>query len=216
MPEAPSWAGDAIGVSGCSVLEAEAIQACLRGQAEGLAILYEMYRLPVFRTSFRLLGERASAEDATQEIFLRVFERISTFGGQSAFSTWLYRLAVNHCLNLLDKRKRRAMVPVEDLHHRADVAGEPEEAYARSQRRDRLVRLIGVLSVDHRTVLVLREIEDLSYSEIAAVLEVPLGTVMSRLARAREALKQLWLAGDVRPECRETAIGGAENRERGP
>jgi RNA polymerase sigma-70 factor (ECF subfamily) len=171
---------------------------------EGLAVLYEAYRLPVFRTCLRMLGEPSAAEDAAQEVFLRVFDRMATFRGRSAFSTWLYRLTINSCLNLIEARGRRSPVPLDDIPDPVAPNGEPDAAYARQQSESRLVRLLAGLSVEHRTILVLREIEDLSYQDIASVLAIPQGTVMSRLSRAREALKQLWLAeGRAQEELRE-------------
>ena len=170
-----------------------AIDACAAGRLEGLEHLYEAYRSPVFRTCLRLLGDAPSAEDAAQEVFLRVFERIGTFDRRAAFSTWLYRLTVNHCLNLLERAQRRATLPMEDVPEPHDPAREPESACLRAEGETLLLRALERLPTDHRTMLVLREIEELSYREIADILEVPVGTVMSRLCRAREALRRIWI-----------------------
>lgn len=174
--------------------ERQAIQECSQGRLEGLELLYETYRLTVFRTCLRVLGDRPAAEDAAQEVFLRVFERIGTFDRRAAFSTWLYRLTVNHCLNLLERTQRRATLAVEDVREPVDPGREPEAAYQWIENETRLLRALDALNVDHRTMLVLREIEELSYREIAAILDVPVGTVMSRLSRAREALRRIWIA----------------------
>lgn len=209
-------------------LEAAAIAACVRGRVDGLEHLYRVYRERVFRTCLRLLGERTAAEDATQDVFLRVYERLSSFAGQSAFSTWLYRLAVNHCLNLLDTQKRRSCLREDEapepsvaaaLRERSDAAEtslstSPEEACLQRQMHTRVIRLMADLSLEHRTVLVLREIEDLTYSEIATVLEIPTGTVMSRLARAREALKQLWMANASPVSSHGSADSGESEQAR--
>jgi RNA polymerase sigma-70 factor (ECF subfamily) len=183
--------------NGTSVRESRAIDECSAGRLEGLEHLYETYRLPVFRTCLRLLGDTPSAEDAVQEVFLRVFERIRTFDRRSAFSTWLYRLTVNHCLNLLDRIQRRTTSPLDDVPEPRDPSREPETVYLSTEREILLMLALDRLNADHRTMLVLREIEELSYREIAAILDVPVGTVMSRLCRAREALRRIWI-GDPR------------------
>lgn len=198
MPESPVWADEADGLGSTTAGEAEALEVCADGRAEGLERLYERHKYAVFRTCLRIMGDRASAEDATHEVFLRVFERASSFSGQSAFGTWLYRITVNHCLNLLDKRRRRPASRLEEGADRPDASTGPFDACASNELRHRILRLLGELSVDHRTVLTLREIEDLSYAEIAEVLDIPEGTVMSRLTRAREALRKLWLAEEKR------------------
>ena len=175
-----------------SVRESEAIDACAAGRLEGLELLYETHRLPVFRTCLRLLGSSPSAEDATQEVFMRVFERIRTFDRRAAFSTWLYRLTVNHCLNQLDRTQRRAALAMDEIPEPRDSSHGPEGAYLGAESDRLVLQALGRLSADHRTMIVLREIEELSYRDIAAILDVPVGTVMSRLCRAREALRRIW------------------------
>lgn len=193
--------------------ERRAIDECLAGRLEGLEHLYEIYRVPVFRTCLRLLGDLPAAEDAAQEVFLRVFERIGSFNGRAAFSTWLYRLTVNHCLNLLERLQRRTTLTVEDVQEPVDPSPEPECAYRRAESQDMLVRALEALSIEYRTILVLREIEELSYREIAAVLDVPAGTVMSRLSRARDALRVVWTAETGSPWSRPTTDPATESTE---
>lgn len=141
-------------------------------------------------------GESELAEDATQEVFLRVFEQINRFEGRSTFSTWLYRLAVNHALNFLKQKRRRERISVGERADPAeclpDLSCTPHDAVTQREHRRELQHLLSLLSIEHRTVVVLREIEELSYREIAAVLDIPAGTVMSRLSRAREALRKAW------------------------
>jgi len=190
--------------------ETGAIAACMAGRLEGLEYLYEAYRAPVFRTCLRLLVHTPSAEDATQEVFLRAFERIRTYDRRAAFSTWLYRLTVNHCLNQLDRNQRRAALPMDDVREPRDPSHGPETVYLGAERERLLTHALGRLSIEHRTVLVLREMEDLGYREIAAVLDVPVGTVMSRLCRAREALRKVWIAESARlVETRAEEAGDA-------
>src|SRR5262249_43513954 len=145
--------------------------------------------------------------------FLRVFERVGSFDGRAAFSTWLYRLTVNHCLNLLERMQRRTALTVEDVPEPVDPSLGPESAYRRAEGEGMLVRVLEALSVEHRTILVLREIEELSYREIAAILDVPRGTVMSRLSRARDALRTVWSAETASPWSRATTNPATEPTE---
>ena len=171
--------------------EKEAIRECRRGRIEGLQVLYELHKERVFRTCFRILSDLSLAEDAAQDVFLRVFDRIRSYGERSEFSTWLYRLTVNHALNVLERERRRQKAPGRDEPSGRSPA--PDEALARKESSEKVQELLSSLPPKHRTVLVLREIEGLSYKEIAGVLRIPSGTVMSRLSRAREDLKRRWL-----------------------
>ena len=175
-------------------LEQAAVRRCQNGEIQGLETLYEMYADRVFRTCFRILGDQAAAEDQVNEVFLRVFEKIGRFDGRSRFSTWLYRLAVNHTLNRLRKRIRWS-TKLRDFVQPTEVPARefPDRSLLRREEEDQVKDLLSLLSPDHRTILVLREIEELGYTEIAAVLGVAKGTVMSRLHRARQELKRRWL-----------------------
>ncbi|MFQ5525904.1 MAG: RNA polymerase sigma factor [Thermoanaerobaculia bacterium] len=175
-------------------LEQAAVRRCQSGEIEGLEALYGIYAEPVFRTCFRILGDRAAAEDQTHEVFIRLFEQIGRFDGRSRFSTWLYRLAVNHTLNRLRKRKRRS-AKLQRFVRTAELPAResPDRSILRREHVDHVKALLSRLPSDHRTILVLREIEELSYSEIAEVLGIARGTVMSRLHRARRELKRRWL-----------------------
>ena len=158
--------------------ERKAIQACRRREIAGLRVLYENYKDRVFRTCWRVIGDQMLAEDVTQDVFLRLFEQIRRYDERSSFSTWLYRLAMNVALNAVRSRKR-----ADRLHPPRPTNPDPGEG-------DDVERLLAALSLEHRAILVLREIQGLGYRDIAEVLEIPTGTVMSRLARAREELSR--------------------------
>ncbi len=163
---------------------------------------YELHGERVQRLCLRLLGRRADAEDAAQEVFLKLFERAGTFDGRARFSTWLHRLTVNLCLSRMERERLRITLPA-DEGELVDPAESPAEALSRTEAREALQRLLLRLSPEHRAVLVLRELEQLSYQEIAAALDLPEGTVMSRLSRAREQLVRLATArpqDGARPE----------------
>lgn len=163
-----------------------------RGDREALREVWELHGARVHRLCRHVLGRAGEAEDATQEVFLKLFERAASFDGRARFTTWLHRLTVNHCLNRLEKERLRRTDALGDgepeLH---DPASGPARALECDEARGRLAALLARLSPEHRSVLVLRELEELTYEEIAATLAVPVGTVMSRLARAREALVRL-------------------------
>jgi len=168
-------------------LESEIDESTLRRLAGGdpaaLADCFRVHGARVWRLARALLGQAADADDATQEIFLRVREKAAGFGGRGSFSGWLRRLAVNHCLNLLARRRSR-QERVEALE--PDSLAVP--APVALDTLDSLERALARLPDDQRAALALREIEGLSYREIAGTLAIPIGTVMSRIARARERL----------------------------
>jgi RNA polymerase sigma-70 factor (ECF subfamily) len=170
----------------------ELARALARREASALREAYERHGTRVQRLCLRLLGRVADAEDAAQEVFVRLLERARDFDGRARFSTWLYRLTVNLCLHRLEReRLRRARRLPADEGALVDPGEAPHEALSRNEARAHLSALLARLSGEHRAVLVLRELEGLSYREIAAVLALPEGTVMSRLSRARERLIEL-------------------------
>ncbi len=190
-------------------LDPNELERLRRGDARGLEAAYRQFGARVQRTCLALLGDRAAAEDATQEIFLRVLDRARQFSGGSRFSTWLYRIAVNHCLNAKEKERMRRAEPLEGrvASDAACPRAMPPDLASASEARDLVLARLSRLSEEHRAILVLREIDGLAYQDIAEVLGVPVGTVMSRLARARE--RWLALASTVRaPDAQRRASEG--------
>ncbi|HEX6885700.1 MAG TPA: RNA polymerase sigma factor [Planctomycetota bacterium] len=169
----------------------ELVHGLRRRQMGALREAYERHGERVQRLCRRMLGRPADAEDAAQDVFLKLFERAGAFDGRARFATWLHRLTVNTCLHRLEKERLRLVRPLPEPDLAADGREAPHESLARTETRLELERLLARLSGEHRAVLVLRELEGLSYREIAATLDVPEGTVMSRLARARAELVRL-------------------------
>ena len=162
--------------------------------------LVRTYNASIFHVAYRMLGDSAEASDVVQDIFLKVFRNIDGFKGEAALKTWIFRIAFSEILNRLRRWKRRyrfATVSIDDQpngggsgHHIADSRPTPEEALE-SKEQERAIQLaLSKLSRDHRSIIVLRDIEGFSYTEIADVLGVSIGTVKSRLARARGDLKK--------------------------
>lgn len=160
----------------------EIIQGCLGGDRSAQRTLYERYCRRVYRLALRMVG-RQDAADVTQEVFLRVFAGLANFRGHADFSTWLYRVAVNECLLHLRRRPDRC----EPLAH--DPVSQAVGPERRVEQAELLERAIEQLDEPLRVVFLLREVEGLSYDQIAAALEIPPGTVASQLSRARASLR---------------------------
>ena len=161
------------------------------GDARALEDCYRVFGARVFRLCRLMLNQDSDAEDATQEVFLKVFDRVHQFEERARFSTWLHRLTVNHCLSRREKDRVRRTGPMDELDACESNGTSPVERAHEAETQRRLQSLLERVPAHHRAVLVLRELEGLAYAEIAEVLAVPVGTVMSRLARARERLTSL-------------------------
>ena len=181
-----------------SVTEQELVQAARGGDRKAFGALVEQNQSKVYSLAYRMTGNPDNAADLTQEAFLSAFQNLSKFDGRSAFSTWLYRLTSNLCLDFLRREKRRSAhsITLEDKEgeetSQLDLPDErytPERELERKEAFEAVRRGLAALSPQHREVLVLRELEGLSYTEIAQALDLEEGTVKSRLARARLALR---------------------------
>lgn len=161
----------------------DVVRRCLAGDTRAFSELVARYSAPVFGVAFRITGSRQDAEDVTQTAFLKSFERLPTFDPKYRFFSWIYRIAVNEALNLGRSRK-----PAEDLDDQL-----PAENLSPEQReREELLRAgLQELPPDYRAVVVLRHFEEMSYDEIAGVLDIPAKTVKSRLFTARMQLREI-------------------------
>lgn len=155
----------------------------------------------IYALALRLCGDREEAADLAQEAFVKVWQGLSSFQGESSFSTWVYRLTTNLCIDHLRKKRRReAVESVVSLDatdggwaEPADWESDPQRLLERSERGRALARGLARLPDWQRQALVLRELSGLSYQEIAAALDIDLGTVKSRIARARLSLRKVLL-----------------------
>jgi RNA polymerase sigma-70 factor (ECF subfamily) len=160
------------------------------GDLTAFETLVERHRVTVFRVAARLVGDH-EAEDVAQDAFLRAYHRLGRFRGDASFRTWLLRIAHNSAIDALGRRRRHAEADEPDeLEQTTDVEGtrQPSERLERSERLRRLEGKLELLRSEHRTVLVLRDVEGLSYEEIAEVTDTPVGSVKGRLHRARGEL----------------------------
>jgi len=169
-----------------------------RGERQAFVELVNRYKGRIYSLAYRMLGDHGFAEDIAQDTFLRVYESMDRFRVSRKFSAWIYRIATNLCIDHLRKegriRTQSADQPVpgtEDFYPQLPSEGpEPELVAIRHRLQERLQQLIAELPPKYRAVLVLRYTEDLAYQEIADILGSPLGTVKTRLFRAREALRR--------------------------
>ena len=166
----------------------ELVQKSQGGDRLAFNQLVLKYRNRVMGVATRMLGDRVEAEDLAQDVFVKVYHGLQGFQGEALFSTWLYRITTNSCLNQRRKRKRESQVTqvVDDPEPiLSDRASNPHTLLERKELKDFLEKAIQALPQEQRMVLILRDIEGLSYEEIADSLGLELGTVRSRLHRAR-------------------------------
>jgi RNA polymerase sigma-70 factor, ECF subfamily len=176
------------------------LERCRSGDPQAFARLVALHEGMVFNLAARLLGAPEEARDAAQDVFLQVFRTLDRFEGRSSLRTWIFRIVVNQCRNRQRwwrRRRKDRSCPIEELTPAQEArlpAGPQGESPFECARRGEEARLVQAgllrLSFDHRAILVLREVQGLSCEQIAATLHVAEGTVKSRLARAREALRR--------------------------
>lgn len=184
--------------------DAELLRAVLDGDTTAYRGLVEKYQNRVYAMVYGMLRNREDARDVTQEAFVKAYNNLGSFRLESSFYTWLYRIAMNLAIDHVRKRKRRKTTSfeeeigtrdekggIDEIHHQEN----PRRALERKELYARIMNAMDKLPDDQRQVVLLRELEGLSYKEIADVMEIPEGTVMSRLFYARKKLQQL-LASD--------------------
>jgi RNA polymerase sigma-70 factor, ECF subfamily len=167
------------------VNEAALVQRCLTGDAEAFEPLVKAYQAPLFNVALRMLGTPEDARDATQTAFVRAYEHLDSYDPRHKFFTWIYRILMNECLNVLRARRPNEPVP-EDLA--GEYRGDQLDPIDAEKRRKAIQNAILALPVDYRQVIVLRHFGELSYEEIAATVGIPVKTVKSRLFSARQRL----------------------------
>ena len=186
--------------------EQQLVSAARQGDMAAFESLVHLYEKRVFALTLRMCGNREDAAEAAQEAFLAAWQGLAFFRGDSSFSTWLYRLASNACVDLLrrESRHRTAAGPSlddEELNLEVpDAMPSPQDEAERRELREEIERGLAALSPEHREVLVLREIHQLSYDEIAETLDLDVGTVKSRISRGRKQLRNFLLkSGNFSP-----------------
>lgn len=177
--------------------EREIIEQVKQGDDNAFGLLVERYQAKVYNLALRMTANPDDACDISQEVFLRAWRSLNAFQFESSFSTWLFRLAHNLCIDFLRSRKRKAAVSMtyaDDEEEGAelavpDPAPTPEQALLASEDRKLIARAMDALPADQREILTMRAINDMSYGQIAQILHIQEGTVKSRLSRARASLR---------------------------
>jgi RNA polymerase sigma-70 factor (ECF subfamily) len=174
------------------------IAECLQGRTAAFGELVRRYQDRLYNTVYRLVDNAEDAQDVVQDAFLNAYQSLDSFKGDSRFFTWLYRIAVNAAISL--KRKRKVAF---SIHARGDHPegrteplddsefSKPGHSLERAEEERRIQAALNLLSPEHRTVLILKDMEDQKYETIAEILQVPIGTIRSRLHRARIELRSL-------------------------
>jgi RNA polymerase sigma-70 factor (ECF subfamily) len=189
-----------------NIQEQQWIDAARLGDASAFEELVKLYEKRVYALTLRMCKNPEDAAEAAQEAFLSAWQGLPFFRGDASFSTWLYRLASNACVDLLRKEQRHRAVSGPSLNDEdtymdiADDAATPQELAERSELREQIEEGLQSLRPEHREVLILRELHQLSYDEIAQTLDLDTGTVKSRISRGRKALRNFLLqSGNFSP-----------------
>ena len=175
--------------------EEKLISRAAAGDGAAFSELMTMHEKRMYAVALRMCANREDAQDCLQDAMLRVYRSISGFKGQSSFSTWVYRITMNTCLDELRRRKTRNAASLDTMLEGGwsptDGENGPEKQAVASEQRRVLDRAIAELPEDMRSAIVLRDVQGFSYDEIADMLEVNIGTIKSRISRGREKLRQI-------------------------
>jgi RNA polymerase sigma-70 factor (ECF subfamily) len=188
--------GTKVSPSASSQIDYAVVQRAIGGDQSAFKILFDKYRQPLFFHILKLVRDREVIEDLLQEIFLKAFDNIASFNPDYAFSTWLYRITTNHSIDFLRKKKLKTFSLDEPVQTRdgtmsievEDESQVTDDLIIRKQRSVILREALDSLPVKYRDIIKMRHVEELSYQEIADLLNLPLGTVKAHIFRARELL----------------------------
>lgn len=182
-----------------NIEEAKLIKESQQGDMKSFELLILRYQDQAYRTAYGMLGNPEDAKDATQEAFIKIYKSLKNFKLQSNFSTWMYRIVHNTCLDMIRKRKRRQEIPMETKNKSnnegyeillEDTTDGPEALLDYQFVKGEVKKCILELPIEYQGVIILRDIEGLPYDKIAKILEISEGTVKSRLNRGRKQLRQ--------------------------
>ena len=175
--------------------EALLIEKARDGDISAFEKLISLYEKKIYNYCYRMTNNREDAEDLTQDVFIKVYRNLKNFKGNSKFSTWIYRIAYNACVDKHRKKKKIQFFSLDSGNH--DNTGNtqlvsnnplPEDEIIQKERYKKIQECIANLKPKYKTVIILRDIQNYSYEEIAEILQMPLGTVKSHISRARAAL----------------------------
>ncbi|MBQ4575555.1 MAG: sigma-70 family RNA polymerase sigma factor [Clostridia bacterium] len=184
------------------------IKRAVSGDKEAFGELVRAYESMVYNTAMQALRNAEDAYDVSQEVFIKAWRSLGSFRGESKFSTWIYRITCNQIKDYIRAKSRHAAISLSEYDSEEDTEKEtdipdtdrsvmPEEVYLRDELRDTVREAIASMSEDHRQIIVLRDIEGYSYEEIAEMLGLGIGTVKSRINRARNAVKEFLIKRNI-------------------
>lgn len=165
------------------------IKLCLEGRVHAFTTLLNKYKNSIYNFVYRMIPDREQAKDITQEVFIKIFNSIHNYNPQYTFTSWLYKIAANLCIDYLRKPTMKTiqydqLIIKPELHTHKNLED--------IDKKDMIEKVLALLPYDYRVVIVLRHIENQSYEEIAKILNLPIGTVKIRIHRARELFKAKW------------------------
>jgi len=176
--------------TGDSNIDLELVQRCRKGERKAQFELYQLYKDRIFNIAYRMANSKQDAEDITQMAFVRVFKKIDSFRGDSAFSSWVYRLTVNICINHFRKEKKKKELVVHELSEQATNLKTLKTNEQASKMKPFLEKAIRALPAGYRMIFVLYDIEGYKHEEIAGMMNISEGTSKSQLHKARRELRQ--------------------------
>lgn len=168
------------------------------GDQEAFGQLVTEFQTQVFRVAYGIVGHREDAENIAQDTFVKAYRSISELKVDATFYSWLMRIAANTSINYKKSMHRQQFVPIDEITEPIDLGETPEGAMERVQSNERVAALLNQLPHEHRAVLALRELGGFSYDEIAGILDIPLGTVKSRMNHGRDKLRRLVRKGGTK------------------
>ena len=182
-----------------SAVDMMLIKKAINGDEQAFELLLSQYQNKIYSIALRTLGNEHDALDATQDALIRIYKNIGKFKGNSSFSTWVYRITVNVCYDMLNLNKKpvHLVEKLEDAPQMAAKGPGPEEIVLGRESASEVCALILKLSDIYRVALVLRDVEGFAYEEIALILNISVGTVKSRIARARNEMRKLLLQNKI-------------------
>jgi RNA polymerase sigma-70 factor, ECF subfamily len=171
--------------------DAECVRRVQQGDTDSFEVLVRRHQKAIFNLVYRLLGDYDEAAEVAQEVFLSAFKSIHQFRGDATFSTWLYRIGLNHASSRrksLNNAQQRH-TPLDGMEVAADGAVDPAKSVERKEIQQRVQQALNSLDPEDARIILLRDLQDVTYEDVAEMLDIPVGTVKSRLHRARQALK---------------------------
>jgi len=188
--------------------EARLIKRAIAGSLEAFEQLIQQYEKRIYNYCFRMTNNQEDAEDLTQEIFIKVYKSLHSFKGNSQFSTWIYRIAYNTCVDKYRKQKIKMISLTSNDEDEKDIdlpSNEPlpEDQIVNKEQYQLLCECISMLKPEYKTAIILRDIQNYTYEEIASILNIPLGTVKSHISRGRAALRDALAARGMLHNAKE-------------